>query len=237
MKNSFVAYLLSGITNVIENGNKDHRFNNIIGFLSLYSLTQPRKMAKVVNKITNNYLYKNNVLTSKEERALSFIQDHFNRNIKTITRIATQQEQLYKSIHKEVTTNLSREIMRDLKRWKRLPDGTVASFEEINTKLRDKYSKSKNRVERIIRTETHAQNELVKHLDMKARGYKEKIWVNQKDNKVRTSHKGSPLTTTWIDIDKKFNLTGTSETAMFPGDNTLSAGERINCRCFAKYRR
>ena len=236
-RNTFTAYILSGITSVIENGKRDARLRNIMLLVSLYDVTRPKELAKAVTKVTNQYFYNNQKLSPKEKRLYSYMKQHYDSNIRTIGRIAREQDKLYKDIHRKVTSNLSQNIMNDLKKWNRDKDGTPLTFAERDNKLRDKYGNAAYRVERIIRTETHAQNETVKYLDMKNRGYKQKLWVNQKDNKVRTSHKGSPLTTQWIDINSKFELTGSNETALYPGDNSLSAGERINCRCFAKYRR
>lgn len=91
---------------------------------------------------------------------------------------------------------------------------------------------ARSRAETIARTETHAAAqtaslELVKTYEIPLK----KMWVTVEDERTRESH--SHADGQKVDIDQPFDING--EALMYPGDQTASPSETINCRCVMIY--
>lgn len=91
----------------------------------------------------------------------------------------------------------------------------------------------KMRALRIARTETTTAANKAKEYGAKTyfdevgetQGYK--MWISRADSKVRHDH--MTVNDTAVPFDSVFNVGGFP--AKLPGDNTLPAKERVNCRC------
>lgn len=95
---------------------------------------------------------------------------------------------------------------------------------------------SRSRAVLISRTETTTAANLGKEQGAKSwlaesgqKGYKQ--WLGRDDESERYTHR--ELNNTIIPIDNNFNVGG--EEALLPGQTTLSADERCNCRCTVLY--
>jgi phage portal protein BeeE len=104
---------------------------------------------------------------------------------------------------------------------------------------------AKHRGQMIAQTELHEAINAGRNEGMRQAGVEGKAWltsgrpVRTRDNPdgvVRLAHKHAEVSSrAGIPIDNTFTLldseTGELERAQYPGDPTLSAGNRINCRC------
>lgn len=105
-------------------------------------------------------------------------------------------------------------------------DGSIRLFEKaLNGALR-------RRTQVISRTEATTIANLGKEVGARSwiqeqggKGFK--VWLGRNDARERPSHLDE--NNTIIEVDDKYNLSG--ELCERPGDVTLSAKERINCRC------
>lgn len=86
---------------------------------------------------------------------------------------------------------------------------------------------SRARATRWVRTESGALSNYGARAGAQAAGGDRKIWLATPDDRTRTTHAGAHKQV--VGITKKFRVG--SEVCDYPGDPTLPAGERINCRC------
>lgn len=99
---------------------------------------------------------------------------------------------------------------------------------DIIEAIKEKYSNFKqNRTPLISETIVESGFNAGVHFALKQMGFKEKIWVSQKDNSVRDSHRVADGQI--VKIDEPF-MVGNSA-LMYPGDPLGEAKEVINCRC------
>ena len=102
----------------------------------------------------------------------------------------------------------------------------------IKKKVEQPYNWTDARVRRLVETQAHANLELAKQFDAEDKGYKLKMWVTQRDSKVRTSHnKVNGMT---VGLEERFRLD--RGLARFPSDPDLPPSEKMNCRCFLVYK-
>lgn len=102
----------------------------------------------------------------------------------------------------------------------------------IKKKVEQPYNWTEARVRRLVDTQVHSNAELAKRVHAEQQGYTKKMWVTQRDSKVRTSH--NRVNGTTIGINEMFQLDGGM--ARYPSDRDLPPRERMNCRCFLVYK-
>ena len=257
-KIAFMQFILASLTLVISNirtlSRKDRlALEPILILLGLLktskniklSKIKPTKIANDVSKLTNAIIkgHKPTKLTPTQQNAFVELDKYFKKNEKVINKIALTQQKAMRKINKKITTNISKSILKDLRRFKVI-DKQIATFEQVKEKLRSKYRNASVRVERILRTEMHATSETTKLIQARNLGFTHKTWTNNptagKGGPVRGTQKGDKfnhkmLNGKTIPIDSKFKLVGGK--AEMPGSQTLPAGDRIYCRCTLVYSR
>ena len=246
LPNIYNSYALSSMGLVIENDRlrlKDKEKLSVgIRILRKLDVKRPKDLAKVIDKATMVFLTGRGEddLTKREKFVFNNLAILYKANDKALNKIVKTFDTDIKKMNTLITSDLSRSMIRDLRRFS-TSDGKPLTFEERNDKMRSKYSNASARVERIIATEVHAQTELVKQLDAQSRGYDVKQWINQRDSKVRQSHNSNSLLRQRPKVEEDFILinkqTGKTSKALYPGDVGLPVEERVNCRCFVKYRK
>jgi hypothetical protein len=106
-------------------------------------------------------------------------------------------------------------------------------FQTVNAIMQIWPEIERYRAERIARTETVTAANLGSEQGAEATGLAlRKRWLATADNRTRDSHRMMDGRETNVKGD--FVLPN-METAQYPGDPSLSAGERINCRCTQIY--
>jgi len=113
---------------------------------------------------------------------------------------------------------------------------------QIAKLLREKTDFNKNRALVIARTETVTASNQGKFMSaLSANLVYEKRWIpTNQPGRTRRSHLAM-LNTPFIDLDEPFlvpspKLGGGVEVARYPGDESLSAGNSVNCRCSIGFR-
>jgi len=107
-----------------------------------------------------------------------------------------------------------------------------ASTEDIAQSLRGVFNKlSKSESLRIANTETSAAYGFARHEAMTAAGIEYKSWLSSHGPHVRPAHAAAEIkySADPIPVDEPFIVDG--EELMFPGDDSGSAGNVINCQC------
>lgn len=245
-------YIASGVTLLIENPNPTG--SDLVQLAPIIALVKGTRMnpVRIVNRIEQWSAqilrkgepvgkFKGSIITLKEYVGTT--------NAKQIRNIASEWNKHVTELNRRITTNLSRDMFTDLRKFQKsttifAEDGTrlkqrrPLTEAEVSNKLRAKYRNASARVERIIRTEVSAQNELVRQLDARLKGYTKKRWINEGDSKVRQSHKGQILQQR-PEVNEEFILrnkqTGKTSKALYPKDPSLPVEERVNCRCTIAY--
>lgn len=109
------------------------------------------------------------------------------------------------------------------------------SQETINVTKRhkDEYFTSKDRAVILSENEANTTLNYSQYKDALKSGYKKKMWMSERDNRVRTTHR--EVNGIEIPIERAF-LVGDS-LLKFPKDTSLGASseEIIGCRCTVKY--
>jgi hypothetical protein len=106
-------------------------------------------------------------------------------------------------------------------------------------KLREKTDFNKNRSLAIARTETVTAMNQGKYIAALSSKFEmEKRWIPANDKRTRHSHIEF-LNSGFIDLDSYFSVStrsGGEDSARYPGDESLSAENAINCRCSISFR-
>ena len=116
-------------------------------------------------------------------------------------------------------------------RLQELIEGAITegkSIQQLSKDIRDQFDvDGKVRPLRIARTEmTDTINDGTAET-LRREGFREKEWSTVIDGRERESH--AQADGQIVGMDDFFRIGG--ESCRFPGDDALSAGERINCRC------
>lgn len=110
---------------------------------------------------------------------------------------------------------------------------------EVAKTIRDDKDFNRNRALTIARTETVTSANQGKYMAALSSPYvKLKKWLPFFDKRTRATHLDF-LNRPFVEMDQLFYLqnmqTGALESARYPCDNTLSAGNSINCRCIVVF--
>lgn len=110
---------------------------------------------------------------------------------------------------------------------------------EVAKSIRDDNDFNKNRSLTIARTETVTSANQGKYMSALSSPYvKLKKWLPFMDKRTRPTHLDF-LSRPFVEMEQLFFLqnlqTGTLESARYPCDSTLSAGNSVNCRCIVVF--
>ena len=260
LRQTYNMTALSAIINTVQNARIDPEdmrlIKPILPIVARYSVNNPELLARKVDKLSKASITRISRSLSKSERSLfKNINQFYTVNDDFIKQELAANREHLRRVHAEIKTNISKTILKDLKREIRtrvdvvvVKDGQEKvvtrpqTFEEVRDKLRDKFGDQLDyRVRRIVDTEMHDLSEkttLNHHLLL---GYTHKVWQTQKDARVRRPTPGSKnkanhvaMQGKEVPIKSKFKVVG-GGTALYPGDPSLPPGQRINCRCFLTY--
>lgn len=153
-------------------------------------------------------------------------------NDRLMKKLNLSEKELKRQLQKVESSNIMKERRKLINARKELQGvKRPLTNKEISTELKKKFGDNNSRLERILDTETHRQNELVKEVVARDQGFKWKIWNTQRDSKVRASH--ARLDRKRIRIKSMFNVGG--HKAPHPGAAVLPPQESIRCRCFLTF--
>lgn len=231
--NTRAAFLMAEIQNAVMNPAKATKGIKLL--MELYSVDSPILLAAKLRKLAGRNL-RVFPLNPRETKAFRLTNEILNANKKQIQALVERNTRALRVINKQITTDQSRVIIKrrnKLIRERIIENGVSRPLtnDEIAKRLKADFKNDTARVERILNTETHRQNELVKEVRARQQGFTHKTWNTQRDKKVRDSHK--KLDGKRIPIGSKFNVGG--HKASQPGDSTLPPHESINCRCFLTF--
>ena len=104
---------------------------------------------------------------------------------------------------------------------------------EIGKLLSKRYGESYKgyRSERIARTETTGIMNAGSDNTLIAEGVSTKVWIDTSDGRTRDSHRDVADQTRENPVNIRDNFTVGGYGAKYPGDSSLPAHERVNCRC------
>lgn len=229
------AWLIGNVTLLVQNP-KIKGLESVKDLMKIYSVSNPKLFSSKIDRIVKKSLGIKVTLNPRELRAYKIINPFLTENKEVIQKLINQNTIEMRRINKSITTNTSRNIIK--RRNKLIKDRVTIegvtrplTNEEIGKQLEKEFRVDKPRVRRIVETESHRQNELVKEVTAKAQGMTKKKWNTQRDSKVRDTH--MKLNGITIGINKDFNVGG--HKASFPGDPRLPPEESINCRCFLTF--
>lgn len=210
-----------------------------------------RKLSKQYNNplILASKIHKFSVMYSKghvgnnlhvvEKTFYNAIKINFDDNASFLQKVSKQYTNQMRDLHTKITTDLSKSILKD---YRRLNRTAGLSSTDINNQLKLKYGDNTARVERILRTEMHTQQQIVATSVAIENDYLFKTWHNRPDAGKGGDVRGTNSTdkadhlmldNVKIPIDKKFKLL--NGYAMYPADPDLPVIERVNCRCELTY--
>jgi hypothetical protein len=233
------AYVLGSVSLLVQ-----HDRNKLIArklapikqIMALYSVRNPKQFAFKIDKLVQHSLGNKVVLNPRERKALGLLNRFMTDNKKQIQELVNDNTKALKEINKNISTNESKRIIKARRRL--INDRIVVkgvkrplTNNEIATRLRSEFKDDSARLERILQTEVHRQDELVKEVSAKGLGFKFKTWNTQRDSRVRETHR--VLDRKKIPINADFNVGG--HRASFPSDPRLPPDESINCRCFLTF--
>ena len=246
------AFILGNINQLIQDDRNTalkRELRPLVNFMNLYNAKNVDHFIGKLTKLVDVYSGIRLPLNNREVKAFGEIRQFLNQNRESVQQLIKTQQKAIKRINKEITTNQSRQIIKARNRLikERITvDGVTRPLtnEEIGERLREQFSDNKGRLERILQTEIHSQNELVREVTAKGLGYKFKVWNTQRDSRVRQGHK--EVDRIVKKIDQKFRvfryktkngveIRAGSDLMEFPGDKTAHPSNTINCRCFLTY--
>jgi hypothetical protein len=238
-RNTRNAYVLSSVSLLVQhdrNAVLGRKLSPIRNIMALYSVNNPVLFAFKIDKLTQKALGAKIQLNPREAKAFKQLDIFLRQNKNQIQELVNTNTKALKAINKTISTNESRTI---IKARRRLINERIVvkglkrplTNQEIATRLRSEFKNDSARLERILQTEVHRQDELVKEVNAKALGFTKKTWNTQRDSKVRTTH--NVLDRKTIKINQFFKV-GKGK-AQQPGAATLPPEESINCRCFLTY--
>lgn len=230
------SFVVMQIISIIENGRSiaPKEKKNASPILELMKIVPPNRPNELVDKVVNfSVRYVNNVttndkLTDRDRSIAENINEFLDARKKIIAPTTNQFKKDMRIINNKITTNLSRQIFQDYQNLRK----RQYSFDDLKAELNTRFSNAKVRTERILRTEIHAQNELVAQTTAQFNGYSYKKWIPE-DREFRETPFHKSVANKTIGINEKYEYYGMS--AMYPGDTSLPPGERINCRCRLQY--
>lgn len=255
LRQTYNMVALSGIINIVENQRilaADKKFlTPILPVIARYSVRNPDLLAKKIDQLSVAAITKNKSRLPKNDQSLfKNIDEYFNANERFISDELKENKVRLTRIHREIKSNISKIILKDLKREIRTRvtvlverDGLTErvkrpqTFDEIRKKLRDKYGEQIDfRVRRIVDTEMHDLSEKSTFNHHLLMGYTHKKWNTQGDARVRDDKKANHVAMqgVTIPIKNKFRVAG-GGTGLYPGDPQLPPRQRINCRCFLTF--
>ncbi|MCY8330762.1 phage head morphogenesis protein [Bacillus spizizenii] len=107
-----------------------------------------------------------------------------------------------------------------------------SSIQDIELRLKDMPQFDRERARATAITEVLAASSAAQHESYtQSPAVKKKKWRHSGGKKNNSRENHIDLDGTVIGVDEEFQITGSSETCMFPRDPKLSAGERVNCHC------
>jgi hypothetical protein len=246
------AFILGNVNQLIQN-DRDRRLirqlRPIKTLMALYSVKNPKLFASKVDKLVKRSLGKKIPLNPREAKAYTEMDRFLNQNKKQIQVLIDQQTKAMRVINKNITTNQSRTIIK--RRNKLIKERITVkgvtrplTNKEIATRLRSEFKDDSVRLKRILETEVHRQNELVREVTAKGLGFEFKIWNTQRDSKVRKGHE--EIDRKKIPINKKFKVNRYKkkkgawikigfDMMEQPGDSTAHVDNVVHCRCFSTY--
>ena len=233
------AFILGNVNQLIQH-DRDIKLRRkllpMANLMKIYSVKNPTLFALKIDKIVKVVLGEKIPLNPREVRAFGEIDRFLNQNKKQIQTLVVEQTKALRTINKQITTNQSRTIIKrrnKLIRERITVQGVTRPLtnNEIATRLRSEFKDDSVRLERILDTEVHRQNELVREVTAKGLGFKFKIWNTQRDRKVRDTHEA--IDRKKIPINAFFKV-GKGR-AQHPGAATLPPEESIRCRCNLTY--
>lgn len=210
-----------------------------------------RKLSKQYNNplILASKIHKFSVMYSKghisnnlhgvEKTFYNAIKINFDDNASFLQKVSKQYTNQMRDLHTKITTDLSKSILKD---YRRLNRTAGLSSTDINNQLKLKYGDNTARVERILRTEMHTQQQIVATSVAIENDYLFKTWHNRPDagkgGDVRGTNSTDKADHLMLDgkkipINEKFKLKNGE--AMYPSDPDLPVIERVNCRCELTY--
>lgn len=193
----------------------------VLAIMGIYSLTKPERFVKRMVKIV-----KGKGLNSNEKVYKGIIDDFAQTNAKSLAKarkVAIERTEI--SI---VKSKRNKRMIRDFKRLEQ----QGKSIKQIQNNLSRKYN-NKASIDRVLKTELHAQSELVRREFNTTIGYTHKTWKTQQDRRVRETCFHNQIVNKRVPITSDFRACGMR--AQQPGDDRLPANERINCRCYLIY--
>jgi len=219
--------ILSAITIIVSKGRMTKKEKSpllpIIAVMGIYSITQPKRFVDKIHRIN-----KRGKLNDNEKKVKKLLNTYKDDNIKTYNKIKRDTtRQLIKS-QRKTSTHKGRAMMNDLVTLEK----TGMSTKKIQTFMNKKYNASHN-VERVLKTEMHAQAELTKTIHAESVGLTHKTWRTQGDARVRKTKWHNKVTGKRIPIASEFRAAGQHATQ--PGDESLPPKDRIRCRCYLVY--
>lgn len=214
---------------------KNPKYATIKKLSKIYSVNNPRLFAVKLVKLSSNNVSPIR-LTSKEKQASRLVNKIIEDNRKSIQQLVDKNTKALRRINKSITTNQSKAVIKARRRLinERIEVNGVKrplTNEEISKRLRAEFRNDNARLERILDTETHRQNELVKEVVARDDGKLFKIWNTQRDSRVRSTH--AKLDRKRIRIKSMFNVGGFK--APHPSSALLPPQESIRCRCFLTF--
>ncbi len=200
-----------------------------------------KKKLAITEDLSNAFIDENALgnkvtLNPREKKALGLLNNYMSDNREEIQKLVKTNTTALKKINKRITTSESRAIIKrrsQLIKQRVTVNGVKRPLtnKEIANALKSEFRDDTARLNRILQTEVHRQDELVKEVQALGLGFKFKTWNTQRDSKVRQSH--AVLDRKKIRIGRDFNVGG--HKASQPGDSTLPPEESINCRCFLTF--
>lgn len=130
--------------------------------------------------------------------------------------------------NKNLKQTISKNIINDYLAY---VEGGGSKQEAILYTLNSNSVKNESVIKRYLETEAHEDFEKAKIENAKQHGFKYKYWRTQSDERVRFSH--MIMQGKIVANDEPFKVG--QHKAMWPGDENLPIGERINCRCFTEF--
>lgn len=209
---------------------------DISKLMKLYSVNQPKSFAKSMYDLARNSM-KPIPLNNRDKLGAEIFNKIIRENKDALQEMVKTNQKALEQINKDITTNQSKAVIKrrnQLIKERITVNGVTRPLtnDEIAQRLTSEFRDDEARVQRILNTETHRQNELVKEAVARQEGYTKKTWNTQRDSKVRSSH--SKLHGKTIEIKKDFNVGG--HKASQPSAATLPPEEAINCRCFLTFK-
>lgn len=235
--NTMLSTVLSELSFLVDNDKtklsqkEKRRLRPLRKFATVFSLNNPKRTATAIANITRVYLGGDKEkLSSTERKVFDDVSTFFNNNRKEISENIKRVAEQTKDMNNIIKNKTSKQIFEKFQQLSK----TEKTFEGRERKIREAFSaeNDQTRVQRILRTETHARNQEVKLAMAQLKGLTHKQWI-PKDGNYRDTDFHNDIVFDIVPINEKYKAAGFE--ADFPGDTSLPAGERINCRCQSRY--